>query len=188
MRKNIGTPNAHRKMEEAHFFLEQLQKEAAGGRSKKSGAFGYYLSAFLSAADSVIDVARKEMQIKELEFNAWQGSSLDGQERELLCFMSGQRNQEVHLGGAKVIPTQSQIAQTFYPHVQPLSVPVMLQGSVEQGPKDAVTGLPSWVRVWIPQTEYHFQKGEAQTEPVLAECARYITVLEKFLSWAEEAG
>lgn len=183
----MKNPMAHRKIGEAQFFLEELHKEAAKDRPKRPEIFGYYLSAFLSAADSVIDVARKEMQIKHKEFKAWKGS-LDEQEQNLLCFMIGQRNQEVHHEGAKVVPKESHIARTFYPHVQPLSLRVILQGSVEEGPEDEVTGLPLWIRVWIPKAEYHFVKEQAQTDPVLAECARYLAVLKKFLSWVEKEG
>ena len=94
----------------------------------------------------------------------------------------------VHLKGkrAKVVAKQSRIARTLYPHVQPLSLHGMLQGAVEEGPKDDMAGLSSWIRVWISQTELHFAKGQERTEPVLAVCACYLALLEKFLSWVEQ--
>ncbi len=172
-------------MGEAQFFLEQLQKEAAGDHSERPEIFGYYLSAFLGAAISVIDVAFKELPIEKPEFKAWR-EALGEQERNLLYFMKEQRRWEVHFKGANVVSKQSHIARTFYPHVQPLSLPTMLQGLVEEGPEYEMTGLPVWIHVWIPKTERHFVKGQAQTDPVLAECARYVAVLEKFLSWVEK--
>ncbi len=183
-KKAKRTPNACRKMGEAQFFLEQLHKNAARDRSKKSRAFHYNLSAFLGAAKSVVDVAFKEMGIKTTEYISWK-SSLDEQERDLLDFMFDQRRTEVHFKGAKVISKESGIAKTFYPHVQPLSLDALLQGSVQKGPKNKTTGLPLWIRVWIPKTEYHFVKGQAETKPVLSMCAECLTVLEKFLSWAK---
>lgn len=181
----MKTPMARRKMGEARFFLEQLQKEATRDRSERPEIFGYYLSAFLGAAASVIHVARKEIQIKESEFKAWE-ESLNEQQRTLLYYVKEQRRQEVHLEGATVVSKESRIARTFYPHVQPLSLSVMLRGSVEEGPKDEMTDLPVWIQVWIPKTEHHFVKGQAQTDPVLAECTGYMAVLEKFLSWVEK--
>lgn len=175
-------------MGEARFFLEQLRKEAARDRSERPEIFGYYLSAFLTAAVSVIDVAFNDKEpIKKPEYEAWR-ESLGKEDRDLLYTIKEQRRWEVHLKGkrAKVVPKESRIARTLYPHVQPLSLPLMLQGSVEEGPKDDITGLPSWIRVWIPKTEYHFVKGQARPEAVLAECARYLAVLEKFLSWVEK--
>ena len=73
-KKAKRTPNARRKMGEAQFFLEQLQKKAARDGSKESGVFHYYLSAFLGAAKSVIDVAFNEGGIKATEYREWKNS------------------------------------------------------------------------------------------------------------------
>ena len=74
------------------------------------------------------------------KFKAWQ-ESLDEQERNLVCFVKEQRRREVHRKGAYVVPTQWHIAKTFYPHVQPLSLRVMLQGFARKGTEGRHNGL-----------------------------------------------
>ena len=99
--------------------------------------------------------------------------------------MSEQRRFEVHFKGTKVIPKESRIAKTFYPHVEPLSVKALLQGPVQKGPRTKRRAFRYGFSVWIPKIEYHFVKGKAKTKPVLSMCAECLTVLEKFLCWAD---
>jgi hypothetical protein len=172
------TTRPERKLREAGFFLARLQEEAG----KHSEAFCYYLSAFLAAADSVIHIARKEVGIKTVDFNSWK-TVLDPRERELLCFMTKQRNAEVHQDGADIAVEPRASPVTFYPHVELLPIQVLFSDAIEEGPTGP-HGLAQWVRVWVPSPEHVFRRA-ADTAPALKECERYYRVVSKFLKWAE---
>jgi hypothetical protein len=88
-------PQARRKLREARFFLAYLKEEAG----KNSEAFSYYLSAFLGAADSVIDVGRKEAKVKKDEYESWLATLLES-ECKLVELMTNQCNAEIHRDGA----------------------------------------------------------------------------------------
>jgi hypothetical protein len=171
---------SRRKLREAQFFLTRLREDAG----KDSEAFSYYLSAFLGAADSVIDIGRKEAKIKQIDFESWKTTSLDETERKLAEFMTDQRNAEVHRDGANTAVASRDIPVMFYPHVEPLPIDIVFKGSLEEGPSGP-RGLPHWVRVWIPTPEHVFREASAPTAPVLDECNRYYRLLDKFLQWAE---
>jgi hypothetical protein len=174
------TTRAKRKLREVRFFLTLLRKEAG----KDSDAFSYYLSAFLGAADSVIDIGRREAKIKQSDFESWKTTSLDESERKLVDFMTVQRNAEVHRDGASTVVASRDVPVVFYPHVEPLPIDIVFKGSLEKGPSGP-QGLPHWIRVWIPTPEHVFHATTATAAPVLDECNRYYGLLKKFLTWAE---
>jgi len=172
------TTRPKRKLQEASFLLTRLREEAG----KDSEAFCYYLSAFLAAADSVIDIGRREVGIKIADFNAWK-TALDASKLELLCFMTKQRNAELHQDGADIVVEPRATPVTFYPHVEALPIQILLSAATEHGP-GGPHGLAEWLRVWVPTPEHVFRKT-ADTAPVLRECGRYYDVVSKFLKWAE---
>lgn len=175
----MPTTRAKSKLSEARFFLTLLRKEAG----KDSEAFSYYLSAFLGAADSVIDIGRREAKIKQNDFESWETTSLDESERSLVDFMTKQRNAEIHRDGASAGVASRDVPVGFYPHVEPLPIDIF-KGSLEKGPSGP-RGLPHWVRVWIPTPEHVFHEATESETPVLDTCNRYYGLLKKFLKWAE---
>lgn len=168
------------KLDEARFFLSRLKEEA----SEESAAFRYYLSAFLAAADSVIDIGRWEAKIKTRDFDSWTTQELDESDRRLLDFMTKQRNAEVHLDGTNTIIASRESPLTFYPDVEPLPLDVVLKGRLDEETSGS-RGLPHCVRFWIPTPERVFQTTDEHMPPVLDTCDRYHRVLMKFLAWAE---
>jgi len=176
---NMPTTRAKSKLSEAWFFLTLLKKDAG----KDSKAFSYYLSEFLGAADSVIDIGRKEAKIKQIDFESWKTTTRDETERRLVEFMTDQRNAEVHHDGASTGVASRDIPVVFYPHVEPLPIDIF-RGRLEKGPSGP-RGLPHWVRVWIPTPEHVFHRAPESETPVLDACNRYYGLLQKFLKWAE---
>jgi hypothetical protein len=173
----MPTTRAKSKLREARFFLTLLREEAG----KDSEAFSYYLSAFLGAADSVIDIGRKEAKIKQIDFESWKTTSLDETERRLVEFMTDQRNAEVHRDGASTGVASRDTPVVFYPHVEPLPIDIF-KGRLEKGPSGP-RGLPHWVRVWIPTPEHVFHGATESETPILDTCSRYYGLLKKFLKW-----
>lgn len=109
----MDTPRANYKFNEAHFFLLLLQEEPQRGEP----AFGYYLSAFLNAAYSVVEVLEREVKTAlkagaekkkeaKAKFDAWYDTwqaGLAEDDRALWSAMNIQRGEEVHKLGAQTV-------------------------------------------------------------------------------------
>lgn len=113
MMLGMDTPRARHKLDEAGFFLQHLGKEREGDPA----AFGYFLSAFLNAAYSLVKLLEVEVK-RELKkdaenkkkakaaFGPWYESwvkNLSREEHELWVLMEAQRRDEVHLLGAETV-------------------------------------------------------------------------------------
>lgn len=91
-----------RKLREAQFFLRHLVAENRRAVRNEPEAFGFYLSALLSAARSVTFALQYEEKDK---YDAWFPKWLENRspdEQELLQFLKNQRNYEQKRGGAEV--------------------------------------------------------------------------------------
>jgi hypothetical protein len=169
-------------MREAQFFHWKLV--AAGSpASQEREAFGYYLSAFLTAADSVTDVAQLELQSGG-RIERWR-ESLPEDDRKFLDIMRGQRNAEVHRRGVKVEEQKARaVFDTFFPTVQPLSMEILRASEVELGP-ESENGLPHWVKVWglIPE---QFLLAEGRTFGVVTAVRRYLGLLGDMLNFIDK--
>jgi hypothetical protein len=93
----------HQKLGEATFFLGKMTKQERP--SGDSGRFGYYLSAFLSAAMSARDHAVKGWGAQ------WQ-ANLSEHEKSLYEFMGESRVAEVHNRGTASSIQQEEIGRT----------------------------------------------------------------------------
>ena len=94
-------PETQRKLDEALFFFKHLYKGAMGPPSN-APEFGYYLSAFLSAARSVTFVLQaEEKQHYDTWYPSWEARLVED-DRTLWKFMNDQRVAEVHQDGADV--------------------------------------------------------------------------------------
>lgn len=100
LEKRTKVPEARRKMAEAQFFYRKLRDAAARQSPEPPDAFGNYMSAFLSAAKSVIDVSIFELRGAE-PFHHWRAELLET-DREFLDIMRSQRGVEVHQLGVKI--------------------------------------------------------------------------------------
>lgn len=91
--------DTQKKLREARFFLNKLESEHKRAVRNEPEAFGFYMSAFLSAARSVTFALQKEEKQKyDQWFPGWLAARGED-ERELLALMTEQRNQEQKEGG-----------------------------------------------------------------------------------------
>jgi len=90
------------KLAEAEFFYRKLSSVQQRVFSNEPEAFGFYLSAFLSAARSVSLVLQAEQKQKYDEwFTGWK-QSLPGDDQALLTNFNEQRVATIHRTGAEV--------------------------------------------------------------------------------------
>jgi hypothetical protein len=89
---------ARRKLGEAQFFFRRLVDQRDRPSGGEPGAFGYYLSALLSAGESVRYRLQKADKQK---YDRCVGSLQDSTDSALLDFMNNQRGKEVHSAGAE---------------------------------------------------------------------------------------
>lgn len=97
------TPDTQRKLQETAFFLRHMELEEQKAVRNEPEAFGFYLSAFLSAGRSVTFVLQTETSTSKEDWEPWFSawlSSRTGDEQTLLKLMNDQRRFEVHNTGA----------------------------------------------------------------------------------------
>ncbi len=87
-----GTP--HDKLHEAEFFVRHL-RHSDWSDPDRPDEFDYYMSAFLAAAESVIEVLRKTQPTFGVQFTAWK-ASLSRSDHDLFEFMVSTRDEVVH--------------------------------------------------------------------------------------------
>lgn len=88
----MATELAQKKLREAAFFLTEMRKREGSSRLDTEEEFGYFLSAFLSAARSVSFVLRKENPLTyEARRDEWL-RSVESSRRVMVDFMRDQRN------------------------------------------------------------------------------------------------
>jgi hypothetical protein len=96
----MNIDKSEKKLREVEFFLRKMTDQEGLAFGDKE-PFDFYLSAFLSAADSVVDRLMRE---QPLTFPDWRKTWLNGlsaDEAEVLKFMRCDRNQETHQTGSK---------------------------------------------------------------------------------------
>jgi hypothetical protein len=163
------------KLEEARFFLQKLREAAAPGAVHRDvGAFGHYLSAFLSAARSVPWVLGNE---EKERYEAWKPTweaALTPEDRELLRFTNERRLDEAKRKGAGLKVNWKYISiyelppehyQTFEgSRATPLTL-VTLEGSIPTPPQ-------------VGRAVHHFSDGD---DEVLAKCEGWLQYLQKLV-------
>jgi hypothetical protein len=95
----VTTPTAWSKLGEAVFFLDRLRREHATA-APSANVFGFYLSAFLNAAYSLIEILEFEVKVARINgYDEWFRAFAQGLPdagRSLWVFMRRQRRLEVH--------------------------------------------------------------------------------------------
>ncbi len=98
----VKVPATKKKLREARFFLQHLQRRATAPPPADPEDFEFFLSAFLSAARSVTFALQNEENEKyNAWFPAWRDLR-DSKDQDLLKFMNDQRVSAVHRKGADV--------------------------------------------------------------------------------------
>ncbi len=162
----MNTVRADNKIGEARFFLERLREA-----NREPQAFRYYLSAFLSAVISVKYVLTHE---HERKFNAWFSDWKNAQsleDRQLLNYMWGQRNAEVHKSGADVATARRYV---LFPGVDMMYAHAAL---LEES-KERLVPMPA---DFVYVREHFFEKGAERTS-AMEDCARLLTLMERLVS------
>jgi hypothetical protein len=161
-------------LEEARFFLQKLREMAAAAAHRDAGAFGHYLSAFISAARSVPWVLGNEEKEK---YDAWKATwedALTADDKELLRFTNERRLDEAKRKGAGLKVNWKYVSIYELPPEQyrmfegtratPLTL-VTLEGLIPAPPK-------------VGRPVHHFSDGD---EEVIATCERWLQYLEKLV-------
>ena len=171
------------KLSEARFFLKHLrgeresQQQTHAGHLKKvarsSNVFRYYVSAYLSAAVSVI-------YFLEAKDKAWVRKwrlKLPEPQREFFNRMQSQRNSEVHELNPKISVENKAVPIEFVPSVQVLPYDILRYDTVE-----IESGL---VRVWVQAPQSYFELTGEPAE-VSQACTQHFALVERlFRKFAE---
>jgi hypothetical protein len=154
-----------RKLGEAKFFHGLLVREREKAVRNEPEAFEYYLSAFLSAARSVVYLVREN---RGEWFDTWLGGR-PKKDNDFLLSMKILRDDEVHHGGAKTT-----VEMEWIPVVE-------LQTRGRDHP------AYGFYATWLPGTEppklgrpTHYLEFGGQQD-VIATCKRCIDVLEELV-------
>ncbi len=180
----MKTPFATHKLRESEFFLHHLEKaaneRAAGNEPQETLRF--YLSAFLSAAKSVIEIVKWERHGRL--YREWE-AALPAKDRNLLRFIGYQRDAEVHRRGARLEPRRINLIQYLYPSVRALRFTEVMGDKIEYGPT-GIGKLPKWIKVTRHGVEHRF-KIDGHWLRMVAACRRCFFLLRHLLQSIEYA-
>jgi len=163
----LPIPETDRKLREAAFFLRLLTIEEGSTVLNDHDAFGFYLSAFLSAARSVTWVLQKEagvgQDIYDPWYTAWEARQ-SPDHRDLLTFMNKQRVAEIHKLGATTTSAIEMVAvSTVSRGARPNHPAYGFTWSSPPGVPEATVGIVTYM---------FEQRGN-----VVQVCSRYLGVL-----------
>jgi hypothetical protein len=96
----MNIQSVQKKLREAKFFLEKLREHEDRAFGDKE-PFDFYLSAFLSAANSILERFKRMNRPAEVQFRKKWDRSLTPRESKLMSFLKGQRDKEVHASGTQ---------------------------------------------------------------------------------------
>jgi hypothetical protein len=156
----------HKKLREARFFLRKMAERAqiAFGEHEESD---FYLSAFLSACQSVDYRLRREQGATYKTFRESWDNALLPDEQRLMKFMVDDRNFEVHESGSSRAEIESRI-------------PVYGSYQDKSG-KVTVSAPPGTPPAEIIKPTYSFTI-DGQQVPVLEACRKYIELLDRLVA------
>ena len=110
----LELPATAAKLAEAEFFYRKLAEITQRVFSPEPEAFGYYLSAFVSAARSVTFALQAEHKQKyDAWFSAWE-AALSTEQRQLLEHFNSQRIATVHKVGIAVAHEATELSQSEF--------------------------------------------------------------------------
>lgn len=160
----------HRKLREARFFLGLLVQERGRPVRTDPEAFGYYLSALLSAARSVTWALQFEEKDK---YDAWFSTWLadrTAEERELLAFLKNQRNYEQKQGGAEVAVGWDYIPISRVPSTNRSHPAYGFHWFGPPGTPEPLVGIP-----------VHSFESASGDQEVIETCRRYVDLLSELV-------
>jgi hypothetical protein len=156
-----------RKLREAQFFLERLVTESTKPVRNDPEAFGFYLSALLSAARSVTFALQYEEKEK---YDAWFPewfAKLSSDDQKFFKFLKEQRNVELHQGGSELEVVYEYVAVSrVQTHDHPVHPAYGFSWSAPPGVPEPMVGIP----------KHRFEAVAGQRD-VVAACRKYITGL-----------
>ena len=110
----LELPATAAKLAEAKFFYRKLAEITQRVFSPEPEAFGYYLSAFVSAARSVTFALQAEHKQKyDAWFSAWE-AALSTEQRQLMEHFNSQRIATVHKVGIAVAHEATELSQSEF--------------------------------------------------------------------------
>ena len=157
-----------RKIHEAQFFLRRLNSEREQLFESEPGAFRHYLSAFLSAGESVRYLLQN---IDKKKYDECLSRLPEDTDRDLLTFMNGQRRKEVHSEGAETTAELELI-----PDIELSRASLSSRGHPAYGVH--FFGPPGIRAAQIHRPVHYFAGDETD---LIAKCALYLGLLEKLL-------
>ena len=163
-----------RKFNEAQFFYRHLVNERQRPSMNEPGAFGYYFSAFLSAARSVPWRMQNEEQEKYLAWNPTWEEKLTTEERKLLKLTNELRLDEVKREGANTIVEWEEIA-----------IHELLGANLDLERQHPAYGMRRSSQPGVPSAKgrrpaYYLEHEDGKAE-VTAMCKQYLEYLEKLI-------
>jgi hypothetical protein len=173
-----NAPISARKLREAEFFFQHLERATHDTTTEATEARRFYLSAFLSAAISVVQILSDKKRHCKL-YKKWV-ETLQPMDRDLICFLKGERNAEVHRRGARVKPVKVRRPRSLYPNVQVLRFTDLMGAEIEYGPKG------EWIVVTREGIEQWFTIS-GQQRPVVEVCRDCVSLLRNLLTFIEDA-
>jgi len=159
-----------RKLREAQFFLGHLVTEGQKAVRNEPQAFGFYLSAFLSAARSVIFALQYEEKAKYDEwFLQWLGN-LTSEDQNLFKFLKDQRNYEQKRGGADVAVVWEYVPVTQVRTERPTHPAYGFHWFGPPGTPPPLVGIP-----------VHLFESSHGKQEVTSACQRYLGLLARLV-------
>ena len=167
-----------KKLREAAFFLGKMQEEERDRLGPKE-PFEFYLSAFLAASQSVVDVLKSAINREPPEnrpkyndcYRAWK-DRLGANKRFVEC-MASERNAEVHRGAGP----QVKIEQRVFPNVQA----EQLTGGF------VLMGAPHGVSLGTYDVNRYYLTIDGTSQLALEACTRYLQFQERLITEFEAA-
>lgn len=180
VQKGNTMPDAARqKLGEAQFFLQHLIRERGKTTNNDPAAFRYYLSAFLSAGESVRYILKDEDKDK---CEACETKLNNEEVKDLLDFMKKQRGDAVHRG-------ESDTKVEW----EPVPMIDLIRAADQSHPAygfhyfrpPATLGFPTEPGATAMRPSHYFDFGTTQAD-VVTTCERYWTTLEALLRAFEQ--
>jgi hypothetical protein len=169
-----------RKLREARFFHQHLMNLRHGkSATYEPEAFGYYFSAFMSAARSVLWVLHHEEKTK---WEAWEPTwkaTLNDEERKFLRFTNQLRTAEVKRSGAETIVEWEDVGID-----ELLSINIDVE---RQHPAYGMHSQPGFSASAKVMRRAYYLEQENGKEEVTAVGQRYLNFLEKVVQEFEQA-
>jgi hypothetical protein len=179
-----------RKLGEARFFHQHLMNMRQGRTATyQPEAFGYYFSAFISAARSVLWVLHHEEKEKwEAWEPAWK-STLNDEERKFLKFTNELRLDEVKRSGAdKIVEWEDVAIHELFSANFDLERQHPAYGMSRSSPSVALLrGEGDLSAAATVRRRAYYLEQENGKEEVTALCERYLSFLDKVVREFEQA-